>query len=179
MTPPNVLVDAIALVVGHDQEHVGRALGRHDRRRPARFGIGGGVLDHTAEFRIGRRELFAVDGGGGAGRTGRAGGLDLRFCEGATAIMAAANIVLARMYWFSFIFAPSLVCLAFLFFVSLVKSRAASCADGPRVSRAGLYCAAFVTACFASSRSLSSATPRGSSLIVSLSSLPVKRNGGW
>ena len=33
--------DAVALIVGHDQQHVGRALGRHDGRRPAGFGVRG------------------------------------------------------------------------------------------------------------------------------------------
>ena len=69
--------NAIALVVGHDEEHVGRAFRRHDCWRPIRFGIDGGVLDHAAKLRVGRRELFPVNRSGGAGRTGRAGGLDL------------------------------------------------------------------------------------------------------
>ena len=54
--------DAIALVVGHDQKHVGRAFGRDDCWRPIWFGIYGGVLDHAAKLRIGRRDLFAIDG---------------------------------------------------------------------------------------------------------------------
>ena len=62
-------------VVGHDEQDVGRALGRHDARRPPRFRLEGVVLDHAAEFRIGRRELFPVNGRGGAGRTRLAGGL--------------------------------------------------------------------------------------------------------
>ena len=33
------------------------------------------LLDHTAECRIGRRKLFSVNGGGGAGRTWNTGGL--------------------------------------------------------------------------------------------------------
>ena len=45
MTPPNVPDDAVALVVGHDQQHVGRALGRHDVRRPTRFGVFGAEVD--------------------------------------------------------------------------------------------------------------------------------------
>ena len=55
-------VDAIALVIGHDEQHVGRALGWHHRWRPPWFGIRGGIFDHAAEFRIRRRELFSVNG---------------------------------------------------------------------------------------------------------------------
>ena len=67
--------NAVALVVGHDEEHVGRAFGRHDPRRPPRLGILGAFLDHAAELRRRRRELFPADGRGGAGRTGCAGDL--------------------------------------------------------------------------------------------------------
>ena len=66
MTPPKVPRDAVALIVGHDEQHVGRALGRHDGRRPIGFGVHGAVIDHAAELRVGRRELLAVNGGGGA-----------------------------------------------------------------------------------------------------------------
>ena len=59
--------DAIALVVGHDQKHVGRALRGYDRGRPVRFGIDGGVLDHATKLRVGRRDLFSVNRSGGAG----------------------------------------------------------------------------------------------------------------
>ena len=62
-------------VIGHDEQHIGRALRRHDARRPPRFRLGGLLLDHSAELRIGRRELFAVDGGRGAGRAQLAGDL--------------------------------------------------------------------------------------------------------
>ncbi len=55
-------------VIRDDEQDIGRALGRHDARRPPRFGLKGIVLDHAAELRIGRGELFAVDGRGGAGR---------------------------------------------------------------------------------------------------------------
>jgi len=41
------------------------------------FGIRGGIFDHAAEFRVGRRELFSVDGRRRARRTWRAGGLNL------------------------------------------------------------------------------------------------------
>ena len=66
---------AEALVVGHDQQHVGRALRRHDARRPPGRRLRGLLLDHPAELRIGRRKLLAVDRGGGAGRTQLAGHL--------------------------------------------------------------------------------------------------------
>ena len=61
--------DAISLVVGHDEQNVGRALGRHNGWRPPRLGILGVLLDHAAEFRVWRRDLIALDRGGGAGRT--------------------------------------------------------------------------------------------------------------
>ena len=78
MTPPKVLVDAVALIVGHDQEHVGCTFGWHHCRRPPRFGIGGGILDHSAELRIRRRKLFAAYGHGRVRRTWRS--VDL-LCE--------------------------------------------------------------------------------------------------
>ena len=77
---------AEARVVGHDEQDVGRLLGRHDARRPPGFGLQGVVLDHAAELRVGRRELLAVDGGGGAGRTRHAG--DLRAARGACRTVA-------------------------------------------------------------------------------------------
>ena len=60
---------AEADIVRHDEQHVGRALRRHDARRPPGFRLRGLLLDHPAEFRIGRRKLFSADRGGGAGRT--------------------------------------------------------------------------------------------------------------
>ena len=60
---------AETLVIRHDEQHVGRALRRHDARRPPGRRLRGLLLDHPAEFRIGRRKLFSVDRGGGAGRT--------------------------------------------------------------------------------------------------------------
>ncbi len=59
---------AVALVVGHDEQHVGRALGRHDARRPPGLGIRGAFLDHAAELQRRRRDLFSVDRGRGARR---------------------------------------------------------------------------------------------------------------
>jgi hypothetical protein len=60
---------AETLIIRHDEQHVGRALRRHDARRPPRRRLRGFLLDHTAEFRIGRRKLLSVDSGGGARRT--------------------------------------------------------------------------------------------------------------
>ena len=54
-------------VIGDDEQHVRRFLGRHDARRPPRFRLQGTVLDHAAEFRIGRRKLLTADSGGGVG----------------------------------------------------------------------------------------------------------------
>ena len=48
-------------VVGHDQQHVGRALRRHHARRPPRRRLRSPLLDHAAERRIGRRQLRAVE----------------------------------------------------------------------------------------------------------------------
>ncbi len=62
-------------VVGHDQQHVGCALRRHDARRPPLFRLRGLFLDHPAELRIGRRQLLAVEGRGGARRTQHPGHL--------------------------------------------------------------------------------------------------------
>ena len=58
---------AKADVVGYDQQDVGRALGWHDARRPPGRGLRGILLDHAAEFRLGRGQLLAADGGGGVG----------------------------------------------------------------------------------------------------------------
>jgi hypothetical protein len=60
---------AEAGVVGDDQQHVGRALGRHDARRPPRLRLQRVVLDDAAESRVGRRELLVGDRRRGAGRT--------------------------------------------------------------------------------------------------------------
>jgi len=64
---------AEAVIVGHDQQHVGRALGRHDARGPPGRRLRGLLLDHPAEFRVGRRQLLAAEGGSSAGRTRCAG----------------------------------------------------------------------------------------------------------
>ena len=44
--------DAVALIVGHDEQHVRRALWRHHPRRPIGLGICGAFLDHTAKLRV-------------------------------------------------------------------------------------------------------------------------------
>jgi hypothetical protein len=48
-----------------------------------------------------------------------------------------------------------------------------------RKTNGGNYCALFLVSCLFCCRSFSPAAASGSSLIVSLSILPVKRNGGW
>ena len=60
---------AEAVVVGHDQQHVGRLLRRDNAWRPPRGRFRSSLLDHPAELRVGRRQLVAAEGGGGAGRT--------------------------------------------------------------------------------------------------------------
>src|SRR5262249_19081841 len=66
---------AEANVVGHNKQHVRRAFGRYDSRRPPWFGRGWVLLDPAAEFRVGCRELLSVNGRGGTGRTERPGDL--------------------------------------------------------------------------------------------------------
>ena len=58
---------AIALIVGHDEEHVGRSLGRDDPRRPPRLRVFGALLDHAAKLRRRWGELTAADRGRRAG----------------------------------------------------------------------------------------------------------------
>src|SRR4029450_2619149 len=62
-------------IVRHDEQNVGRAFRWDNARRPPRFRLGGFLLDHSAEFRIRRRELLAVNGCRGAWRTKLAGDL--------------------------------------------------------------------------------------------------------
>src|SRR6185312_14036901 len=57
------------LVVRHDEQYVGSALGRYDARGPPSRRLRRFLLDNSTEFWIGRRQLFSVDRGGGAGRT--------------------------------------------------------------------------------------------------------------
>ena len=66
---------AIADVVRHNKQHVGRAFWRHDTWGPPGLRIRSFLPNHPAECRIGRRNLFSVDGGGGAGRTRDTGDL--------------------------------------------------------------------------------------------------------
>jgi len=72
-------IDAIALVVGHDEQHVGRAPGRYNPRRPPGPRILGAFLDDAAEFRRRRRKLLSVEGCDGVGRAWRRGGRLGRF----------------------------------------------------------------------------------------------------
>src|SRR5437016_1046198 len=62
--------NAIALVVRHDEQNVGRAFGRYDARWPIRFGILDAFLDYATEWHGWWRDLFPVNGDGGVGRTG-------------------------------------------------------------------------------------------------------------
>ena len=61
--------NAVALVVGHDQQDVWSPLGRHDARRPIRRGIFGIEADIAAESRRGRRQVIAVNARGGVWRS--------------------------------------------------------------------------------------------------------------
>ena len=54
--------DAVALVVRHDEQDVGRALGRHDARRPIRLRVLRVHVDHAAEPRRRVRNIPPVDG---------------------------------------------------------------------------------------------------------------------
>ncbi len=60
--------DTVALVIGHDEEHVGRALGRYDTGRPPGLRIRGHFFDHATERRWRRGKLLPIDGGSGIGR---------------------------------------------------------------------------------------------------------------
>ena len=66
---------AEAAIVGHDEQHVRRALRRHDARRPPGFRLRSLFLDLSAELRIGPRKLFTVERRRGAGRTQLTGDL--------------------------------------------------------------------------------------------------------
>ena len=88
---------AEAAIVGHDEQHVGRALRRHDARRPPGFRLRGFFLDHPAELRIGRRQLVAAEGGGGAGRTG-VPVISTAWEIGAANIATAASIPLRSLF---------------------------------------------------------------------------------
>src|SRR6266566_4794706 len=62
--------NAVALVVRHDEQNVGRAFGRYDARWPIRRGVLDALLDHATEWHGWWRDLFAVNRDGGVGRTG-------------------------------------------------------------------------------------------------------------
>ena len=51
--------NAVARVVGHDQEDVGCTFGRHHPRRPPRLGLFGAQVDHATKRQIGRRQNVA------------------------------------------------------------------------------------------------------------------------
>ena len=55
----------VALIVGHDQEHVGRASARYHLGRPVSLRILGILLDHAAKFHGRWWKLFTVNGDGG------------------------------------------------------------------------------------------------------------------
>src|SRR5437870_13887291 len=59
--------NAVALVVRHDEQNVGRAFGRYDARWPIRFGILDAFLDYPAKRQRRRWDLFTVDDDGGVG----------------------------------------------------------------------------------------------------------------
>src|SRR5262249_10364622 len=48
---------SIALIVGHDQEHIGRTLGRHHSGGPIWFRLAGLKINFTAELRWRRRKI--------------------------------------------------------------------------------------------------------------------------
>jgi arylsulfatase A-like enzyme len=60
---------AKTLVIRHDEQHIGRALRWHHTRRPPGGRLGGPILNHSAELRVGRWKLLAWYGRGGVGRT--------------------------------------------------------------------------------------------------------------
>ena len=61
--------NAVALVVGHDQQDVWSPLGRHDAWRPIRLRLFGIEADLAAESRRRRRQVIAVDARGGVWRS--------------------------------------------------------------------------------------------------------------
>src|SRR5689334_12730355 len=62
-------------VVGHDQQHVRRALWRDDAWRPPRFRVQGFLPDYAAERQWWRGKLFAIDSRCGAWLAERPGDL--------------------------------------------------------------------------------------------------------
>ena len=67
--------NAVAGIVGHDQQDVGRALGRHDLRRPIGLGVLGAEIDLAAERRRRIGKIAPVDRRRGVRGAGCAGNL--------------------------------------------------------------------------------------------------------
>src|SRR5207237_3771586 len=67
--------NAVALVIGHDEQDVGRAFGRYDARRPVRRGILDAFLDYAAERHRWWRDMFSLIGSRRDGRSVGGGGL--------------------------------------------------------------------------------------------------------
>src|SRR2546430_12531896 len=65
--------NAVALVIGHDEQDVRRALGRDDARWPVRLGVGGSFLYHAAEWQRRGGGFFSRHWGGWGG--GNRGGV--------------------------------------------------------------------------------------------------------
>lgn len=59
---------AKAAIVGHDQQHIGCAFGRHYAWCPPGGRVGGLLLDHPAESWLRRWQLLCIGGAGGVGR---------------------------------------------------------------------------------------------------------------
>src|SRR3954469_3316305 len=72
---PESAVDAETLIIGHDEEDVGRTLGRHHARRPPSCRILCALVDHATEGRRRWRELIALERGRLTGRTQYTGNL--------------------------------------------------------------------------------------------------------
>src|SRR5215471_8714162 len=59
--------DTVALVIGHDQQNIGRTLWWNDRGGPAWLGTLGVKIDDATEGRRRIRKISTVSRGGGAG----------------------------------------------------------------------------------------------------------------
>src|SRR5262245_28188786 len=71
--PTKCAGNAIACIVGHNQQDVRRTLRGHNLRRPVGFGILGGEANLATEARWRGWKIVAVDGGGGVRCSWRAG----------------------------------------------------------------------------------------------------------
>jgi hypothetical protein len=78
MTPPKGRGRAEPDIVGQNQEHVGRALRRHNARRPGRFRLVGVEINFTLKRLRRRRQIAAIDSRCSVRRTGNTRGL---LCE--------------------------------------------------------------------------------------------------